>query len=148
MSVWMWTQTVLSVRSIRRICLCKGKEKLSGFSFGFFCCSVGWLLLFGFFPPGQWLPPDSQHSNRYLINHWPNSNNDSTFGGAPSGVAYSVLSGTGWCCRAHTRNARLPWAPFLKTPLRQSLPPPSTLDPQLRGMAHCTASASPLRMFI
>lgn len=117
MSVWTWTQTVVSVRSIRRICPCKGEEKWSAFYFGFFCCLVGWLLLsVFFFFHGQWLPPDSQHTNRYLVNQWPNSNSDSTFSVAPSGVVYSVLSGTSLVSQSPHEESQaflssLPWKP-------------------------------------
>lgn len=151
MSVWTWTQTVLSARSIRRISLCKGEEKLSGFSFGFFCCSVGWLLLFGFLPPGQWLPPDSQHRNRYLINHWPNSNNDSTFGVAPSGVVNCILSGTRlvlWSphqeCQAFPSS--LPWKGTEAEPATSLHP--GSVSSVSHSSGGCHVAASPRGMFI
>lgn len=114
MSVWTWAQTVLAVKSIRRIGLCKGEEKLSAFfSFGVFCCLVRWLLLF-VFPPSRTMITSSQPAqDRYLVNHWPNSNNDSTFREAPSGVVCCCPISNRFGVREESQAflSSLPWKP-------------------------------------
>lgn len=144
MSVWTWTQTVVSVRSIRRICPCKGEEKWSAFYFGFFCCLVGWLLLsvFFFFP---WTMITSRQPTHQQIfgksvakqQQWLNFQCSTL----RSGLFCPIRNKSG--VTEPTRGIPgFPELPSLKTQLSQSLIPPFTLDlvssniPELRWMQH------------
>lgn len=130
------------------------RRNLSAFYFGFFFVWLAGFCCGFFFSPGQWLPPDSQHTNRYLVNQWPNSHSDSTFSVAPLGVVYCVLSGASlvsWSPQEESQASLscLPWKPNWARACSSLHPGYSQHSvPQLGWMEHSSCLSFSLMMLI